>query len=73
MTVNIIVKWAGKEYSIEDIDSVDTVMDLKVKIMAKTGVKPERQKLLNLKSKGLLNCIIMVILKASHNRKNCHR
>jgi len=52
MTVSIIVKWAGKEYSIEDIDSVDTVMDLKVKIMAKTGVKPERQKLLNLKSKG---------------------
>merc|ERR1711936_860077 len=47
-----MVKWAGKEYNIEVIESTDTVMDLKVKIMEKTGVRPERQKLLNLKVKG---------------------
>jgi len=53
MAFIIVVKWAGKEYSIDDIDTaMDTVMDLKVKIMDKTGVRPERQKLLNLKAKG---------------------
>jgi len=53
MAISIVVKWAGKEYSIDDVDGgVDTVMDLKVKIMDKTGVRPERQKLLNLKAKG---------------------
>jgi len=53
MALSIVVKWAGKEYSIDDIDTaIDTVMDLKVKIMDKTGVRPERQKLLNLKAKG---------------------
>jgi len=53
MAFSIVVKWAGKEYSIDDIDTgIDTVMDLKVKIMDKTGVRPERQKLLNLKAKG---------------------
>ena len=53
MAFIIVVKWAGKEYNIDDIDTaMDTVMDLKVKIMDKTGVRPERQKLLNLKAKG---------------------
>jgi len=53
MAISIVVKWAGKEYNINDVDAgVDTVMDLKVKIMDKTGVRPERQKLLNLKVKG---------------------
>jgi len=52
MAINIVVKWAGKEYIIDEIDAADSVMDLKVKIMEKTGVRPERQKLLNLKAKG---------------------
>jgi len=52
MSLSIIVKWAGKEYNIQDIDPGESVMDLKVKIMGQTGVRPERQKLLNLKSKG---------------------
>ena len=52
MAISIMVKWAGKEYGIDEIDATDTVMDLKVKIMDKTGVRPERQKLLNLKAKG---------------------
>merc|ERR1719365_200414 len=49
---NIVVKWSGKEYEISDLQSKDTVQTLKVKIMEKTGVRPERQKLLNLKVKG---------------------
>ena len=52
MSVNVIVKWAGKEYNVDNLDAGDTVMDLKVKIMEQTGVRPERQKLLNLKVKG---------------------
>ena len=48
-----MVKWAGKEYSMENIDPEDTVLDLKVKIQTQTGVRPERQKLLNLKVKGV--------------------
>jgi len=48
----VIVKWSGKEFNIENIDPLETVMELKVKIMEQTGVRPERQKLLNLKSKG---------------------
>ena len=52
MSISIVVKWAGKEYNVENIDPGESVMDLKVKIMNQTGVRPERQKLLNLKVKG---------------------
>lgn len=49
---SLLVKWSGKEYEIVDLQPSDTVEILKVKIMEKTGVRPERQKLLNLKVKG---------------------
>ena len=52
MSISVVVKWAGKEYNVENIDPGESVMDLKVKIMNQTGVRPERQKLLNLKAKG---------------------
>ena len=48
----MLVKWAGKEYNVDNLDDGDTVMDLKLKIMEQTGVRPERQKLLNLRVKG---------------------
>jgi len=48
----ICVKWSGKEYEVAGLEATDTVEGLKVKIMEKTGVRPERQKLLNLKVKG---------------------
>ena len=50
--ISIIVKWSGKEYSINDLNDFDTVAVLKHEIFKKTSVKPERQKLLNLKHKG---------------------
>ncbi|XP_001656652.2 ubiquitin-like domain-containing CTD phosphatase 1 [Aedes aegypti] len=50
--IKIIVKWSGKEYPIEDLTDYDTVAVLKHEIFKKTQVKPERQKLLNLKYKG---------------------
>ena len=50
--LNLIVKWGGKVFLIEDVWSLKTVRDLKVKIMEKTGVKVDRQKLLNLTYMG---------------------
>lgn len=50
--LDVIVKWSGKEYLIENIALNDTVGDLKHAIQQKTGVLPERQKLLGLKYQG---------------------
>lgn len=48
---NITVKWSGKEYEIEVQDDT-TVSGFKDLIAAQTGVKPIRQKILNLKHMG---------------------
>jgi hypothetical protein len=48
----VVIKWAGKEIELQDISPLKTVRDLKGLIHAKTGVQPERQKLLNLNFKG---------------------
>lgn len=50
--ITIIVKWSGKEYPITDLTQHDNVAILKHEIFKKTQVKPEHQKLLNLKYKG---------------------
>lgn len=47
----ITVKWSGKEFCI-NIFETDTVLTLKERIYEETGVRPDRQKLLNLKFKG---------------------
>jgi len=52
--LRIVVKWSGKEYDILDIQEEDTVLTLKERIHRETGVRPERQKLLNLKFKGYI-------------------
>lgn len=52
MSVSVIIKWGGQEYSISSLSEEDTVMDLKQSIKTLTGVLPERQKLLGLKLKG---------------------
>ncbi|BFF91984.1 ubiquitin-like domain-containing CTD phosphatase 1 [Drosophila madeirensis] len=49
--VVVIVKWSGKEYPV-DLTDQDTVEVLRHEIFRKTQVRPERQKLLNLKYKG---------------------
>lgn len=65
-SVSVIIKWAGKEYPMEDLDPNLTVQDLKELIRDKTNVLPSRQKLLNLKFKGQVRFtsakIIMEIL-----------
>lgn len=50
--VKIVVKWGGKEYEICHLSQDDSVGTLKNAIHKETGVRPERQKLLNLKLKG---------------------
>ncbi|KAJ9598473.1 hypothetical protein L9F63_010842, partial [Diploptera punctata] len=50
--VKIFVKWGGKEYEICHLSQDDSVATLKNAIHKETGVRPERQKLLNLKLKG---------------------
>ncbi|XP_068709283.1 ubiquitin-like domain-containing CTD phosphatase 1 [Montipora foliosa] len=50
--VNIIVKWSGREYNIEDVSLNETVRYLKDLIKERTGVLPDRQKLFGLKHKG---------------------
>lgn len=52
MSVSVIIKWGGQEFSISSLSEEDTVMDLKQSIKTLTGVLPERQKLLGLKIKG---------------------
>lgn len=50
--LTIIVKWCGKEYPVSELTADDTVEMLRHEICKKTQVRPERQKLLNLKLKG---------------------
>lgn len=54
--VKVVVKWSGKEYEITDLTQSDTVEKLKDAIFRETGVRPPRQKLLNLKHKGKIKC-----------------
>ncbi|XP_050698531.1 ubiquitin-like domain-containing CTD phosphatase 1 [Eriocheir sinensis] len=50
----LTVKWSGKEYEVEVDEENMTVKDFKDAIEKQTGVRPLRQKLLNLKLKGKL-------------------
>lgn len=51
--VSFIVKWNGKEYPVTDLSDQETVAVLKHEIARLTNVRPERQKLLNLRYKGV--------------------
>lgn len=51
-TVSLIIKWAGKEYPIDNASTSWSINELKSAISAKTNVLPARQKLLNLRFKG---------------------
>ncbi|XP_060792494.1 ubiquitin-like domain-containing CTD phosphatase 1 [Neoarius graeffei] len=52
MSLSVIIKWGGQEYSINALSEDDTILDLKQSIKSLTGVLPERQKLLGLKIRG---------------------
>lgn len=57
---NLTVKWAGKEYLIPDLPQHACVVDLKDAIFKKTGVHPERQKLVGMKCKGARSSCLRV-------------
>lgn len=59
--VKIVVKWSGKEYEICNLSESDCVGTLKSAIHKETGVRPERQKLLNLKLKGWHIYVVYVL------------
>lgn len=53
----IIIVWGRKRIEIPDVNLDDTVHGLKERIYKETNILPERQKLLNLRTKGyVLNC-----------------
>ena len=58
-SINLVIKWSGKEYNIDNISSSKTVADLKQAIKDRTSVLPERQKLLGLKYKGTSHHMIL--------------
>lgn len=70
----VIVKWSGNEYEIT-LTEAETVADLKEAIQKATGVRPDRQKLLNLKFKGMkLSCYLNFVMNSClFSRKNSRR
>lgn len=50
--IKLGVKWNGKEFELDNLSENDSIATLKDVIFKQTGVRPERQKLLNLKLKG---------------------
>lgn len=61
----LAVKWNGNEYELDNFSENDSVATLKDAIFKQTGVRPERQKLLNLKLKGkyILNITYNIVYK----------
>lgn len=56
--MKLIVKWSGQEYEFTEVTGTDTVKYLKEAIHEKTGVLPQRQKILGLKFKGRGNMLV---------------
>ncbi|KAL1138198.1 hypothetical protein AAG570_009890 [Ranatra chinensis] len=62
--IKLIVKWNSKEYEVDCLSENDSIGTLKEAIFRKTGVRPERQKLLNLKFKGKMpenDCLLSAL------------
>lgn len=47
--IDLCVKWSGQEFQFEGLPDTTTITELKQLVYHKTGVRPERQKLLGLK------------------------
>lgn len=67
--ISLIVKWSGKEFPISDLSDQDTVAVLKHEIFKATNVRPERQKLINLRHKGKF-IVIFVCCFRKHQIKS---
>lgn len=53
-SLSLVVKWSGIEFTFDDstLELEQTVLDFKSMIFERTGVHPDRQKLIGLKNKG---------------------
>ncbi|XP_050430275.1 ubiquitin-like domain-containing CTD phosphatase 1 isoform X1 [Adelges cooleyi] len=50
--LDIIIKWNGNDYGVKNLNTSSDVKTLKEQIFICTGVRPERQKLINLRISG---------------------
>lgn len=66
--IKLSVKWNGREYEIPEFSPSDSVAMLKVAIENATGVRPERQKLLNVKFQGKYNVFTAISSLLSKRR-----
>lgn len=61
-SITLIVKHSSNEIVIDSLKNNHSVLDLKNEIFLKTGVKPERQKLIGLKAhKGMIVFLFQVL------------
>uniref|UniRef100_A0A0A1XHX7 Ubiquitin-like domain-containing CTD phosphatase 1 n=1 Tax=Zeugodacus cucurbitae TaxID=28588 RepID=A0A0A1XHX7_ZEUCU len=69
--LSIIIKWAGNEYPLTELTDQDTVAVLRHEIFKLTQVRPERQKLINLRYKGKVapDDTKLCVLDLKHNFK----
>lgn len=70
--IKLSVKWNGKEFEIPEFSPSDSVAMLKVAIENATGVRPERQKLLNVKFQGNYNVFLVVIITFMYSTTVSH-
>lgn len=68
-SLDIVIKWNGNDYDVKNLNTNSDVKTLKEEIFKCTGVRPERQKLTNLRISGkyihffsLINQIFNVLL-----------
>lgn len=50
--LEIVIKWNGNDYDVKNLNINNDVKTLKEEIFKCTGVRPERQKLINLRISG---------------------
>lgn len=51
-SLDIVIKWNGNDYDVKNLNPDSDVKSLKEEIFKCTGVRPERQKLINLRLSG---------------------
>lgn len=51
-SLDIVIKWNGNDYDVKNLNTNSDVKTLKDEIFKCTGVRPERQKLINLRISG---------------------
>lgn len=50
--LDLVIKWNGNDYDVKSLNTDSDVKMLKEEIFKCTGVRPERQKLINLRVSG---------------------